>query len=163
MLMGWVGKVIKIGIRASLIETVDNVTVIVPNSKLTTENVINWSHYDRKVRFSIEVGVAYGSDTRLVEKLLLQAAADHPYAVRHPSPFIRFMAFGESSLDFKLYFWSYSLFEIESIKSDMRFKIDNLFKENGIVIPFPQRDVWHKVPSRANPSKDLNVDLTSEK
>ena len=141
---GDVGTVKKIGIRTSVVETRDNVIVIVPNSKLITEKVINWSHNDDKVRFMLSVGVAYGSDTALVKKLLLEAARNNVYVLEHPSPFIRFTNFGNSSLDFELHFYSRNFIVIEDIKSDLRFTIDQAFRENGVTIPFPQQDVWFK-------------------
>ena len=139
---GMVGTVRKIGLRTSLVETRHNITVIVPNSKLTIQNVINWSHYDSKARFSVNVGVAYGSDTQLVKNLLLEAARGHGAVVKYPSPFVRFTDFGDSSLVFELHFWSQEFMRIEDVQSEIRFEIDRLFRENGITIPFPQRDVW---------------------
>lgn len=144
---GDVGTVKKIGIRTSTVETRDNVCVIVPNSKLITEKVINWSHVDSKVRFKLPVGVAYGSDTALVKKLLHQVAKENVYVLDHPAPFVRFVDFGESSLDFHLLFYSRNFIVIEDIKSDLRFEIDQAFRENDITIPFPQRDVWYKNPT----------------
>ena len=144
---GLVGKVKKIGLRTSIVETRDNVSVIVPNSKLVTNSVINWSHSDYKVRFKIQVGVAYGSDTSKVKEILLKIAKDNVYVLDFPSPFVRFNNFGNSSLDFELLFWSKNLIVIEDIKSDLRFEIDKAFRENNITIPFPQRDVW----IRSNP------------
>lgn len=141
---GLVGRVKKIGIRTSLVETRDNVSVIVPNSKLVAENVINWSHFDSKARFRVSVGVAYGSDTALVKEILLDVAANHPKIVRRPQPIVRFVNFGDSSLDFEILFWSRSLIEIEDVKSDLRFEIDRHFRERNIAIPFPQRDIWIK-------------------
>ncbi|MFK8007519.1 MAG: mechanosensitive ion channel family protein [Saprospiraceae bacterium] len=141
---GLVGTVKEIGLRTSLIETRDSITVVVPNSKLVTDNVINWSHLDEKVRFLISVGVAYGSDTKLVKKILLDIAAEHPEIVEHPNPFVRFTNFGNSSLDFELHFFSRNFIRIEDVKSDLRFEIDNAFRENDVEIPFPQRVVWMK-------------------
>jgi len=141
---GLVGTVKKIGIRTSIVESRDNVTVIVPNSKLITERVVNWSHYDDKVRFNIDVGVAYGSDTELVKELLLKVAKENIYIMEYPAPFVRFTNFGGSSLDFELRFWSRNFIVIEDIKSDLRFEIDKHFREHNIVIPFPQTDVWLK-------------------
>lgn len=138
---GMVGRVKKIGFRTSEVETRDNISVIVPNSKLIVDNVINWSHNDEKVRFIVGIGVAYGSDTQLVKELLLQVARENPYILKFPAPTIRFVNFGDSSLDFELLFWSRNLMIIEDIKSDMRFEIDRLFRENNVEIPFPQRDV----------------------
>jgi small-conductance mechanosensitive channel len=139
---GMVGSVKQIGLRTSVVETRDNVTVIVPNSKLVTEKVINWSHYDDKVRFKINVGVAYGSDTKLVKKTLLNVLHDNIYVLDFPNPIVRFTDFADSSLNFELHFWSRNFLIIEDVKSDLRFTIDQAFRDNGIQIPFPQRDIW---------------------
>ncbi len=141
---GLVGTVKAIGLRTSTVETRDSITVVVPNSKLVTDNVINWSHFDEKVRFKIGVGVAYGSDTKLVKKILLKVAADHPSVNEKPNPFVRFTNFGDSSLDFELHFYSRNFIHIEDVKSDLRFEIDNAFRKNDVEIPFPQRVVWMK-------------------
>ena len=139
---GTVGSLKKIGLRTSVIESRDNITIIVPNSKLVVNNVINWSHYDDKVRFSIAVGVAYGSDTALIKKILLETAKEHSFLLKFPSPSVRFTNFGNSSLDFELLFYTKNFILIEDIKSDIRFEIDRKFRANNIEIPFPQRDVW---------------------
>lgn len=141
---GLVGNVKQIGLRTSIVETQDNITVIVPNSKLITEKVVNWSHYDNKVRFHISVGVAYGSDTELVKKVLLGVVKDNVYVLDFPEPMVRFTDFGDSALSFELHFWSRNFIIIEDIKSDLRFAIDKVFREQKIEVPFPQRDVWLK-------------------
>jgi small-conductance mechanosensitive channel len=141
---GLVGTVMKIGMRTSFVQTFDNRTVIVPNSQLVVNDVINFSHNDEKARFMVSVGVAYGSDTELVRKLLFEAAKEHEKIIKFPVPFVRFVDFGDSSLNFELHFWSRELVRIDDVRSDLRFKIDQLFRENNIVIPFPQRDVWIK-------------------
>jgi small-conductance mechanosensitive channel len=143
---GMVGRVRRIGIRASLVETRDNVSVVVPNSKFMSENVINWSHEDVKVRFFVKVGVAYGSDLPLVRELLIRAAKGHPQVMRSPEPFVRLCDFGSSSIDMELFFWSNNGFRVENVKSDIRFEIDRLFRENKVTIPFPQVDVWMQRP-----------------
>lgn len=136
-----VGKVKEIGLRTSKIETRDNIIMIIPNSKFITDNVINWSHMSKKTRFSVKVGVAYGSDVELVRKVLLNCAMEHKDISRNPEPFVRFTDFGNSSLDFELFFWTTNSFWVENIKSDVRFKINKAFIDNNIRIPFPQRDV----------------------
>ena len=141
---GLIGTVKRIGVRTSLVETRDNIVVIVPNSRLIVQHFVNWSHNDNKARFYIKVGVAYGSDTELVKQLLLDIARSNADVIRHPAPFVRFIDFGNSALDFELHFWSHEFIRIENVKSDMRFKIDQAFRENGVTIPFPQRDVWMK-------------------
>ncbi len=139
---GTVGKVRKIGLRTSIIETRDNLTIIVPNSKLIVDIVTNWNHNDDKARFTVDVGVAYGSDTELVKNLLMETAYQHPQVLNEPIPFVRFLSFGESSLRMELHFWSKELMPIENVKSDLMFAIDKSFREKGIIIPFPQRDLW---------------------
>lgn len=137
-----IGVVRKIGIRTSVVETRDSISVIVPNSKLVGEQVINWNHSDDSARFFVAVGVAYGSDTQLVKDLLIGVAKDNPDVLSDPEPFVRFTNFGDSSLDFELHFWSTRFMIIENVKSDLRFKIDDVFRQHNISIPFPQRDVW---------------------
>lgn len=139
---GTVGRVRKIGLRTSIVETRDNQAIIVPNSKLIVDIVRNWNHNDDKVRFDVKVGVAYGSDTELVRKILLQCAEDHPRVLDEPKPFVRFIHFGDSALELELHFWTRDLMPVENIKSDLRFAIDKAFRQNHIQIPFPQRDVW---------------------
>jgi len=150
---GLVGTVRKIGMRTSLVETRNNITVVVPNSKLIVDNVINWSHYDNKARFNIKVGVAYGTDTQLVREVLLNVASSSTEVMKYPSAFVRFVDFGDSSLDFELHFWAKDFIGIENVKSDLRFEIDQAFRENDIQIPFPQRDVWFR-NSMEGPQKE---------
>ena len=138
---GFVGRVKEIGLRTSKVVTRDDIVTIIPNSKFTTERVINWSHTKRKTRFHINIGVAYGSDVELVREVLLECAAEQEEVENTPKPFVRFIDFGNSSLDFELFFWSVNNFFVENIKSDLRFLIDKKFRENKIQIPFPQRDI----------------------
>jgi small-conductance mechanosensitive channel len=139
-----VGRVKEIGLRTSKIETRNNIIMIIPNSKFITDNVINWSHIEKKSRFSVSVGVAYGSDVELVRDVLISCANEHNEVSKKPSAFVKFEDFGESSLDFELYFWTSNNFGVEIIKSDLRFMIDKKFREKGIQIPFPQRDLHIK-------------------
>ncbi len=141
---GVVGTVRRIGLRTSKVQTRDNIIVILPNSKLVVDSVINWSHNDNKARFHVGVGVAYGSDTKLVEKLLIEVAKKEERVLDFPSPFVRFVNFGNSSLDFELHFWSQDFIPIEDVKSNLRFAIDTVFREHDVTIPFPQRDLWFK-------------------
>jgi len=143
---GFVGKVQDIGIRTSSILTRDNIVMIIPNSRFIEGNVINWSTLDEQTRFHVEVGVAYGSDVRKVEKLLIECAENHPDISRKQKPFVYFKDFGESSLDFALYFWTAKGFEVERIKSELRFAINDVFHKNDIVIPFPQHDIHIQHP-----------------
>lgn len=138
---GIIGKVAHVGIRTSKILTRDDYTMIIPNTQFITKEVINWTHNEENTRFRIDVGVAYGSNVRLVEKVLLECAKGNSEISIEPKPFVRFDNFGNSSLDFQLFFWSRKTFRIENLKSDLRFNIDEQFRKNDIQIPFPQVDV----------------------
>ena len=139
-----VGTITQIGLRTSNLLTRENITVIIPNSKLTIDNVVNWSHFTNHVRFSITVGVAYGSNTKKVKKALLAVADENTYVLKTPGPFVRFVDFADSSLNMELHFWTKNLLISEDIKSDLRFAINDSFNEKEIEIPFPQRVVWHQ-------------------
>lgn len=148
-LHGTIGIVRKIGLRTSQVETRDNVIILVPNSKFIVDEVTNWSHYDDKARFQLNVGVAYGSDTAKVRDILIAVAKENAFVLDQPSPTVNFADFGESSLNFTLHFWSRNFMFIERITSDLRFEVDRLFRENDVTIPFPQRDLWvQSLPER---------------
>lgn len=149
MVDNMIGKVRKIGIRASQIETRDNLTVVVPNSRLVSQNVVNWSHEDPKARFWITVPVPYGSEARQIKQILLDIAKRSPYVLDYPAPFIRLTDFSDSALTFELHFWSSSFMLIEDVKSDLRLQANDGLLEAGIKIPFPQRDVWFKSDTQA--------------
>lgn len=136
-----IGEVTHIGLRTSKIETRDNYIIIVPNHKFITDEIVNWSHMESRTRFHVNVGVAYGSDVQLVKKVLLECAKEIKGIILEPTPFVRFENFGNSSLDFQLFFWTVETFRVEHIKSELRFLIDDRFRDNNIRIPFPQRDV----------------------
>lgn len=136
-----VGRVQSIGLRTSRIVTRDNIEILVPNTRFIADNVVNWSHMEKATRFHVKVGVAYGSDVRKVEQVLLDCTNRHPDVLEDPAPFVFFKDFGNSSLDFELYFWTYHAFRFEKIRSDLRFDIDANFRKNAIQIPFPQRDI----------------------
>jgi len=139
-----VGKVIHIGLRTSKIKTRDDIILVVPNSKFVNDIIINWSQMDYNTRFSVEVGVAYGSETKLVTEILLRCAMQNDKISSHPTPFVRFNNFGDSSLDFQLFFWVKEPFMVENTKSLLRYAIDDEFRKNGVQIPFPQRDLHIK-------------------
>lgn len=138
---GVVARVRRIGIRTSKIETRESIYIIIPNSKLVSDKIINWSHNKKFTRFEITVGVKYGSDVTLVSKILLECAIEHASVSKNHKNQAWFSDFGDSALIFKLLFWSDEIFRIENVKSDIRFLINKKFKENNITIPFPQRDV----------------------
>ncbi|MBI5916162.1 MAG: mechanosensitive ion channel [Bacteroidetes bacterium] len=143
---GTVARVNEIGLRTSKMETRDRVSILVPNSKLVVDKVTNWSHNESPTRFNIMVGVAYGSDLKLVGNLLIQAAKKHPKVLKDPVPLVQFKNFGDSSLEFELLFFTEEFFRIENVKSDIRLTIDRLFRENKVQVPFPQRDLWLRNP-----------------
>jgi len=136
------GDVVRIGGRSTTVLTNDNISIIVPNSKFILENVVNWSHNERTVRFRIPVSVAYGSDARLVEKTLLEVAKENPDVLDDPEPAVRFMEFGDSGLLFELRAWTMTLIHKKGkLISSLNFAINEKFKERNIEIPFPQRDI----------------------
>lgn len=141
---GDVVKIEQIGLRTSTAVDRFDVHIIIPNSIITSNKMINWSHQTKKTRFSIKVGVAYGSDVDLVMDLLHQSALEHPKVMKTADILVRFEDFGNSSLDFQLLFFSRDTFGVESIKSDIRKTINKKFIENNITIPFPQMDVHIK-------------------
>lgn len=138
---GDVVKIESIGLRTSKALNRDDISIIIPNSLITTSKVINWSHQSDKTRFRIEVGVAYGSDVDLVIKILEESAFEHPEVTQRNLVEARLMNFGNSSLDFHLLFFSKNIFRIGKAKSDIRRIINRKFMENNITIPFPQMDL----------------------
>ncbi len=134
----------KIGLRTSKGLNRDEISIIIPNSLITTNKVINWSHQTKKTRFRISVGVAYGSDVDLVLRLLKESALEHPEITESNQVEGRFTDFGNSSLDFQLLFFSENVFRIEKVKSEIRKIINRKFIENKINIPFPQMDIHLK-------------------
>lgn len=140
---GVVGTVDSIGLRSTRIQTPDNFHIIVPNASFLESNVVNWTHEDPNIRLRVKVGVAYGSPTERVAELLVQAASEHPRCLAAPGPVAIFSDFGDSALLFDVRFWIRydERTDRSAIQSDVRFKIDALFAEEGIVIAFPQMDV----------------------
>ncbi|MEM6723505.1 MAG: mechanosensitive ion channel domain-containing protein [Bacteroidota bacterium] len=138
---GHIGKVLKIGMRTCEVETRDNKSIIVPNSKLVTESAHNWDHRSKEMRFFVPLGVEYGTDPEVVKKMLLEIAEAHPKVMENPPPAVRFVNFNNFSLDFELWFWSLELMGIEDVKSDLNFAIEKAIKKYGIGIPFPRTDM----------------------
>ncbi len=139
---GVAGRVTKIQLRSTTVVTNDNITMIVPNADFISNTVTNWSHGDPKVRIRVPVGVAYGSDLKLLQQLLLEAAGEHPKALRDPSPVVLFNEFGDSSLNFELGVWTQEMTAAPiHFTSEMNFIIEQKLRENDIEIPFPQRDL----------------------
>lgn len=140
-LEGKVGRVEEIKLRTTRAVTIDNKVLVIPNHLYLTNSLYNWTQNGTTTRESVEVGVAYGSDVQKVKALLIQAAESHPMVLKEPPPLVLFTAFGDSSLNFKLIFTLNDSFIGVIPKSDIRFTIDKLFRENNISIPFPQRDI----------------------
>lgn len=143
---GMVGKILSVNLRTSKVLTRDGIMIIVPNHKFIIEKITNWSHSSESTRFKVEIGVAYGSDVEKVRAILLDCVRNHAEIIQENkdnqySPFVRFVDFGDSALKFELYFWTNSIFQVEFVKSNLRFDIDKEFRAQGIVIPFPQRDI----------------------
>lgn len=136
------GDVVRIKGRSTTVVTNDNIAIIVPNSRFITENVVNWSHTDRTVRFKVPVSVSYDSDVRLVEQLLLEVAAENPDVLERPAPGVRFTEFGENGLQFELRVWSVTLIQKKGLLiSSLNFGIIDKFRQHGIEIPYPQLDL----------------------
>ena len=138
---GKVGRVEEIKLRTTRAVTIDNKVLIIPNHLYLENSLYNWTQNGSDTRESVDVGVAYGSDVQLVKKVLIQAAVSNPDVLYKDDIAVRFTNFGDSSLDFKVIFTLGDSFNANTAKSDIRFEIDRLFRENNISIPFPQRDI----------------------
>ena len=142
------GDVVRIGSRSTWVRTNDNVVIIIPNSEFINNRVTNWTANDRQVRFSVPLGVSYGSDPERVREVLLEVAGNHPDVLKDPEPEILFAGFGDSSLDFELRVWTIARVKTPlPLSSELYFSIFRALKENGIEIPFPQRDLHIKTVS----------------
>ena len=142
---GVAGDVIDISMRATTIVTNDNISIIVPNSQFISSTVINWSHTDRNVRFNFPVGVSYKEDPQHIRKLLLEIALDNPGVLKDPKPDVLFTDYGDSALNFNLRVWTSEYINRPGVlKSQLYYEISRRFKEAGIEIPFPQRDIHIK-------------------
>ena len=139
------GRITNIGMRTSTLRTLDNIDIIIPNSHLISNELINWSYSDNIVRIHIPVGVSYSSDVETVKDTLLDVAKNTAFVLESPAPDARFLEFGDSSLNFELLVWiDVKKIPIPLAKSELNFRIWKAFKENNIEIPFPQRDVWFR-------------------
>jgi len=136
------GMVRSINLRTTVVITNDNVASVVPNSKIVNQNFLNWTYNrERSVRLSVPVGVSYGADPDHVTETLLRAAEGVQFVLEEPRPTVQFMEFADSSLNFRLLVWSDKPRRHLVVKSALRYQIHRLFKEEGIEIPFPQRDL----------------------
>src|SRR5438034_9644711 len=139
---GIVGQVKQIRARSTVIMTNDGIAMIVPNTKFIDSPVTNWTYTDPRVRFRIPVGVAYGSDIAKVREALLAAGRENPNTLKEPAPSVFLQKFGDNSIDFELVVWSSEMSARPSrYRSDLNFAIEQKFREAGIEIAFPQRDL----------------------
>ncbi len=136
-----VSKVIEIKLRTTRALTRDDKVIIIPNHKFITETIYNYTQNQKITRESVTVGVAYGSNTQLVKKILLESVSREAKVLKNPKPFVNFEDFGDSALIFTVNFFISDSFNVPFIKSEIRFTIDALFRDNNITIPFPQRDI----------------------
>ncbi len=143
---GFSGTVRKISVRSTHIETFDRAMVVVPNSELIAGSVLNWTHSNETGRVRVSVGVSYDCDPKKIEKLLLKIGKAHEMTLNDPEPFVRFQGFGDSSLDFDLIIYVRDKNYMYQVRSELHFKIFDLFKKEDIEIPFPQRDLNIKNP-----------------
>jgi potassium efflux system protein len=144
------GDVVTVDLRTTKILTNDGLTVIVPNSKLTNEEYINWSYTNEPVRVHIPVGVAYESDVDTVRAALLAAAGGVEQVIADPKPSVRLVKFGESTLDFELLVWTREPEKHPQIRSDVNFNIHRELRAAGIEIPFPQQDLHVRTMPQPN-------------
>jgi small-conductance mechanosensitive channel len=139
------GDVIRISMRSTTITTNDNISIIVPNSEFISSKVINWSHTDRNVRFNFPVGVSYNSDPERVRKILMEVAEENEGVLKNPAPDVLLEEYGDSSINFTLRVWTNEyITRPDILKSQIYFLAFKKFKEAGIEIPFPQRDIHVK-------------------
>ncbi len=151
---GLAGYIKEISMRSTIITTFDGGDVVLPNSALTTNEVLNWSYHDFSGRIRLPISVAYTSDPILVTETLLYAINSHPAVKRDPLPRVIFKSFGDSALEFEVWAWVERIDDALSIKSALNFTINYHFRQAGIEIPFPQRDLWLRNPEaiRQNPT-----------
>jgi potassium-dependent mechanosensitive channel len=139
------GNVERIGARSTLIRTLDQISIIVPNSRFLEQEVINWSHDNPVSRIHLPVGVAYHSDIDLVRSLLLESAKGHPRVLSTPPAQVFFKGFGDSSLNFELLVWTAEPSRQVLLRSELYFRMEALLRQNEVEIPFPQRDLHVRV------------------
>jgi potassium efflux system protein len=149
------GDVQNIKLRTTIIYTNDRIAIIVPNSRLVSQRVINWSYGDPRARIAIPISVATTSDVKLVTETLLLAAMDVENVLTDPPPKVQFLKFGDYSLDFRLLVWTRHPSRHPQIKSDINYRIERLFRERGIEIPYPTQEFLLKAPILSKIRDDL--------
>ncbi len=154
---GMLGFIRSLGSRATLIEAMDGKEVLIPNEEFIVNRVINWTYTNDLARISIEVGVSYNSDLKLVEALLLASAHEYQYTYQDKEILCFLREFGDSSVNFLLTFWIENVSNVPRYqpKSDVMFIIWDKFKQHDIEIPFPQRDINMKTPVELQTKNEL--------
>lgn len=143
---GLICKVEEINLRTTTVLTRDDKYIILPNTDLTRNQLVNWTHHSLKARFEVSVGVEYGTQHELMDQILTSAAREITEIVESPAPFARLNDFGDSSISYSIYFWTEEIFRVENIKSQLRVIIGKKLNENNISIPFPQRVIHNAKP-----------------
>ena len=151
------GDVQSINLRTTVVLTNDRIAIIVPNSKLVSNRVINWSYGDPRARIAIPIGVAYDSDIELVTNTLIEASKAVPSVLTEPAPRVQFLSFGEYTLDFRLLVWTNQPRRHVQLRSDINYRIAQLFRERSIEIPFPTQQLV-----KGAQSNDLEPSLYSD-
>jgi len=149
------GDVQSIKLRTTVLYTNDRIAIIVPNSRLVSQRVINWSYGDPRARIAIPISVATTSDVNLVTKTLLAAAEDVDNVLTDPPPKVQFLKFGDYSLDFRLLVWTRQPSRHPQIKSDINYRIERLFRESGIEIPYPKQEFLLRQVRPVNEDEEL--------
>lgn len=162
------GDVQSINLRTTIVTTNDRIAIIVPNSKLVSQRVVNWSYGDPRARIAIPVGVADDSDIQLVTKTLVEASQGIPNVLAEPEPRVQFLKFGDYSLEFRLLIWTNQPRRHVQLRSDINFRIAELFRERHIRIPYPTQELRLKgisMPRGFEPSllRDNDLDYEQER
>lgn len=155
------GDVQSINLRTTIVTTNDRIAIIVPNSKLVSDRVVNWSHGDPRARIAIPIGVAYDSSIEQVTETLVEASHGVQNVLSEPKPRVQFLKFGDYSLDFRLLVWTNQPRRHVQIRSDINYRIAQLFRERGIKIPYPTQEfLLNGVPRNLEPSLLSDNDLS---
>ena len=150
------GDVLEIDMRATTVRSLNNISIIVPNSEFISSQVINWSHGDQKIRLDIDVGVSYSSDLETVLRSLKQVAEENSEVLKKPGPEVLLVEFGDSSWNMELRVWIPNPKRFWQIRSDINCAIVRKFRENHVEIPFPQRDLHLRSPKTISVSRDMS-------
>nr|WP_308253372.1 mechanosensitive ion channel domain-containing protein [Geminocystis sp. GBBB08] len=161
---GKLGYIMEVSIRCTVIKMFDDSELIIPNTELTNNSVTNWNYSNCQGRIQVPIGVAYGSDLLLVTDVLLQSALMVKEVLSTPPPQVIFLGFGDNSLNFSLWVWVEKINFRAAITSSLLYVIEYNFRQNNIIIPFPQRDIWlHNVNNKDDIKITPNTNINNEK